>query len=150
MTIWTLSATAAVVCVEWAAASCLGGPRAVLVEAEGFDDPGGWAIDQQFMDQMGSPFLLAHGLGAPVADATTTVTFPAAGKYHVFVRTRDWVAPWKLPDTPEVLRAKGAPGKFQLVIDGKALETVFGTEGDKWHWQRGGAVEIKGTEVALG
>ena len=24
----------------------------VLVEAEGFENPGGWVVDQQFMDQM--------------------------------------------------------------------------------------------------
>ncbi len=43
----------------------------VLLEAESFEDPGGWVIDQQFMDQMGSPYLLAHGLGEPVNDAVT-------------------------------------------------------------------------------
>ncbi|HEX41643.1 MAG TPA: pyridine nucleotide-disulfide oxidoreductase, partial [Phycisphaerales bacterium] len=43
----------------------------ILIEAESFDHPGGWLIDQQFMDPMGSPILLAHGLGIPVADATT-------------------------------------------------------------------------------
>jgi len=52
----------------------------VLVEAESFDDKGGWKVDQQFMDQMGSPFLLAHGYGKPVRDATTRVTLPAAGE----------------------------------------------------------------------
>jgi hypothetical protein len=36
---------------------------AVLVEAEAFKDAGGWVNDSQFMGQMGSPFLLAHGLG---------------------------------------------------------------------------------------
>ncbi len=41
----------------------------VFIEAENFDDLGGWVIDQQFMDIMGSPFVLAHGLGEPVADA---------------------------------------------------------------------------------
>ena len=70
-------------------------PHTVLVEAEGFADRGGWVVDQQFMDQMGSPVLLAHGMGEPVADATTTVTLPAAGEYRVLVRTRDWAAPWK-------------------------------------------------------
>ncbi|MHC4323929.1 MAG: hypothetical protein ACYSUX_06625, partial [Planctomycetota bacterium] len=40
--------------------------QTVLIEAEGFANRGGWVIDQQFMDQMGSPFLLAHGLGRPV------------------------------------------------------------------------------------
>ena len=48
----------------------------VLVEAESFENLGGWVVDQQFMDQMGSPFLLAHGLGVPVRDAVTTVTLP--------------------------------------------------------------------------
>jgi hypothetical protein len=28
--------------------------QTVLVEAEGFEELGGWVIDQQFMDQMGS------------------------------------------------------------------------------------------------
>ncbi len=31
----------------------------VLVEAESFENLGGWVIDQQFMDEMGSPFLLS-------------------------------------------------------------------------------------------
>ena len=84
----------------------------VLIEAEAFEDLGGWVIDQQFMDQMGSPFLLAHGLGEPVEDAVTTMEFAEAGKYRVWVRTRDWVAPWK---------ATGAPGRFQLLIDGLSL-----------------------------
>ena len=41
----------------------------VLVEAEGFEVRGGWLIDTQFIDLMGSPYLLAHGMGQPVADA---------------------------------------------------------------------------------
>ena len=51
----------------------------VLVEAEGFADTGGWVIDPQFMDLMGSPYLLAHGLGVPVEDATTEVVASATG-----------------------------------------------------------------------
>ncbi|MCE5346912.1 MAG: hypothetical protein LLG13_11595, partial [Bacteroidales bacterium] len=38
----------------------------VLIEAESFKDKGGWVVDQQFVEQMGSPYLLAHGLGNPV------------------------------------------------------------------------------------
>ncbi|MGD0092156.1 MAG: FAD-dependent oxidoreductase [Planctomycetota bacterium] len=112
----------------------------VLVEAEGFENLGGWVIDQQFMDQMGSPFLLAHGLGKPVADAVTAVQFPAPGNYRVWVRTRDWVAPWKAP---------GAPGRFQVLVDGKVLEKEFGAEGADWHWQDGGTVQIAGKQAAL-
>jgi len=114
--------------------------KTVLVEAEGFENLGGWVVDQQFMDQMGSPFLLAHGLGKPVKDATTTVSFPETGKYRAWVRTRDWVAPWKAP---------GAPGKFQLLIEARPLPTTFGTEGADWHWQDGGTVEITGKQVTL-
>ncbi|NLX56102.1 MAG: FAD-dependent oxidoreductase [Planctomycetaceae bacterium] len=112
----------------------------LLVEAETFGQLGGWTIDQQAMDQMGSPFLLAHGLGVPVADATTTVTIREPGTYHVFVRTRDWVAPWKAP---------GAPGRFQLQINGRALDTTFGTEGAQWHWQAGGTIELPAGPVTL-
>lgn len=116
--------------------------QSVLVEAESFDSHGGWKLDTQFIDTMGSPYLLAHGLGRPVQDATKTVTFPETGSYKVFVRTKDWVARWK---------AEGAPGKFQLLVGDKPLETTFGTVGASWHWQPGGSVEITSgkTEVAL-
>ncbi|MBC8874192.1 MAG: FAD-dependent oxidoreductase [Planctomycetes bacterium] len=112
----------------------------VLLETERFDDLGGWVVDAQFMDQMGSPYLLAHGLGVAVSDATTTVNLPEAGTYRVWVRTRDWVATWNAP---------GAPGKFQVLIDGKTLETQFGAEGAEWHWQDGGTVEIAKQAVAV-
>ena len=115
-------------------------PTTVLVEAESFKEYGGWVLDQQFMDQMGSPYLLAHGLGEPVKDATTVVEFPAPGKYRLWVRTKDWVAPWKVP---------GAPGKFQVFLDDKAVPTVFGTEGTLWHWQDGGVVEIPAKRATL-
>lgn len=112
----------------------------VLVEAEGFDEHGGWVVDQQSIDQMGSAYLLAHGLGVPVDDAATTVRFPAQGTYRVMVRTRDWVAPWNAP---------GAPGKFRVLVDGQPLPTVFGTEGAEWHWQDGGTVRIAKPEVRI-
>lgn len=91
----------------------------VFVEAEQFEKFGGWNIDQQSMERMGSPYLLAHGLGIPVEDATTTITFPSEGTYRVWVRTKDWVAPWNAP---------GAPGKFQLKVNGKPIKEVFGTK----------------------
>jgi len=114
-------------------ASTVGANSDVLVEVEAFDDLGGWVLDQQFMDLMGSPFLLAHGMGTPVADATTEVRFDVPGAVRVWVRTRDWVAPWN---------AKGAPGRFQLLVDGEPLGALFGIEGDPWHWQDGGTVTV--------
>jgi len=112
----------------------------ILVEAEQFADYGGWLLDQQFMDQMGSPYLLAHGLGRPVADAVTTVAVPRSGTYRVWVRTLDWVAPWGVP---------GTPGAFQVLVNGVPLEAAFGTEGAAWHWQAGGAVALPAGDCEL-
>ena len=56
----------------------------LLVESESFSTPGGWVVDQQSMDQMGSPYAMAHGLGRPVADAVTTVETPEAGNYRIW------------------------------------------------------------------
>ena len=114
----------------------------LLVEAESFQSHGGWSLDTQFIDLMGSPYLLAHGLGAPVKDATTTASFPATGKYRVWVRTKDWVAHWKAP---------GTPGKFQVLINGQPLAETFGTKSAAWFWHDGGEVTIsdRTTPIAL-
>ena len=54
-----------------------------LLETESFADKGGWVVDQQFMDIMGSPYLLAHGAGTPVDDAGTSIVLPDKGTYHI-------------------------------------------------------------------
>jgi hypothetical protein len=113
----------------------------LLMEAESFYDLGGWVVDTQAIEQMGSPYLLAHGLGVPVSDATTTVALPAPGRYRLLVRTRDWAASWQAP---------GAPGKFQVLINGRTMAVTFGTEGAAWHWQDGGWVDLSGKQVKLG
>ena len=126
----------------------------ILVEAEAFQNTGGWVVDQQFMNQMGSPFLLAHGLGVPLKDAVTKVKFPATSKYRIWVRTRDWVAPWKVTHPPRTptrtfFAFRDTPGKFQLLINNKPLKAVFGTEGADWHWQYGGTAEIKNRQATI-
>ncbi|HWL09656.1 MAG TPA: FAD-dependent oxidoreductase [Planctomicrobium sp.] len=122
------------------AAACPSQAETILVEAESFDQQGGWSLDTQFIGSMGSPYLLAHGLGKPVADAVTEITVPAAGKYNVFVRTKDWVARWNAP---------GAPGKFQVVVNGTPLAETFGTKGAEWHWQSGGQIELPQGKASL-
>ena len=82
------------VCLSLTCLSATVQAEAVLIEAESFQRFGGWVVDQQSMDVMGSPYLLAHGLGQPVADAKTTVPIPKPGTYRVLIRTRDWVATW--------------------------------------------------------
>lgn len=111
----------------------------LLVEAESLATHGGWKLDTQFIHEMGSPYLLAHGLGTPVDNASATITFPEAGTYYVYARTKDWVARWG---------AEGAPGKFKVVIDGKPLAETFGDEGAEWHWEHGGTVDV-GTTATI-
>lgn len=109
-------------------------PSKLLVEAESFDRKGGWVVDQQFMDLMGSPYLMAHGMGVPVEDASTTISFPESGTYYVYVRTYNWTSPW--------YDGKG-PGKFTLKIGNKKLPIVLGDEGNQWMWQPAGKISVK-------
>ena len=51
----------------------------LCVETEQLSQKGGWVVDSQFIDLMGSSFLLAHGMGGPVVDATPEVDVPEAG-----------------------------------------------------------------------
>ena len=115
-------------------------PSKLLVEAESFDRKGGWVVDQQFMDLMGSPYLMAHGMGVPVEDASTTISFPEDGTYYVFVRTYNWTSPW--------YDGKG-PGKFTLAVDNKKLPVVLGDEGKQWMWQPAGTVSVKAGSSSL-
>ena len=106
----------------------------VFLEAEGFADPGGWTNDNQSMMQMGSPYLIAHGIGRPVEDAVTTFNLAKEGTYRLWVRTRDWTKTWGRTESP---------GRFEVLVNGKTAEAVFGTESEDWAWQDGGLVELK-------
>ncbi|MEO0039711.1 MAG: hypothetical protein RIS38_659, partial [Verrucomicrobiota bacterium] len=112
----------------------------VFVEAESLASHGGWKLDTSFTHIVGSPYLLAHGLGKAVDDAAGTVRIPSAGEYRVWVRTKDWVAYWKAP---------GTPGRFQLILNGQPLQTEFGTQGADWNWQAGGKVTLPAGDVKL-
>lgn len=121
----------------------------VYCESEMFSDLGGWVIDQQAMQAMGYSYVMAHGMGTPVADAVHQVTFPAPGEYRLWVRTRDWVAPWKHADTMDTIKATGTPGLFEVLVDGTPASVTFGTEGEEWHWQNGGLVTVSETAVSI-
>ncbi len=101
----------------------------VLIEAEEFDAYGGWVLDSQFDNEMGSPYLLAHGNGRPVADATTVVDLATAGAYSVWVRAKDWVPAHH-------------PGRFEVSLGGVRLSTEFGASGQDWAWESAGTVEL--------
>ena len=108
----------------------------LLVEAEGFTEHGGWVLDPQYISQMGSSYLLAHGLGVPVANASTEVEIPEGGAYRLWVRTKDWVP-------------SHHPGRFQVMLNGAAIAKEFGTEGQDWVWQDGGNLELAKGKLKL-
>ena len=112
----------------------------LFVEAESFSNKGGWVVDQQFMDQMGSPYLLAHGMGVPVEDAFTEVTFPDKGNYYVYVRTYNWTSPWKEGE---------GPGKFGLLVGNKKVSSKLGVAGNAWMWQPAGKLRVNQTTMEI-
>ena len=112
----------------------------LLVEAESFAQKGGWKVDQQFMDLMGSPYLLAHGLGTAVDDATTTATLPECGTYHIYVRTYNWTAPWYTGE---------GPGRFGLSVNGKIVSNNLGTTGNAWMWQYAGRYRATKKDIRI-
>ena len=136
----TFSAVALVLFVTALSLAAEAAEAEVWIEAESFTQLGGWVIDQQSIDQMGSAYVMAHGMGVPVADAQTNCEIPQAGKWTVWVRTRDWTAPWK----------RGKPGGiFKLLIDGQEMPVTLGTNGEKWSWQKTGTVELEKGEANL-
>ncbi|MBS3695661.1 FAD-dependent oxidoreductase [Rhodococcus qingshengii] len=101
----------------------------ILIDAAAFDEYGGWILDSQFETQMGSSYLLAHGLGVPVEDATTTIDVEAAGTYRIWVHAKDWVP-------------SHHPGRFTISIDTHPLPVEFGAHGRDWCWQDAGLIDL--------
>jgi len=103
----------------------------ILVEAESFDNVGGWVTDSASVRQMGSAYLMAHGYGRPVADATTRVSVPEAGAYSVWVRTRNWNAEW----------SKAPAGLFQVRV-GAFTSRELGGGNRAWTWEKVGETPL--------
>lgn len=117
--------------------SCKTEKHDILIEAENFSNKGGWIVDPQFVEQMGSPYLLAHGLGKPVADAETEISIPVTGRCYIWVRTMNWApGEWE------------APGRFRISVNDRFLKNDLGTE-DGWSWQFAGKTNIKDTKNSL-
>ena len=131
----------------------------VMVLATTFKDKGDWTVEQQFVLQMGSSYLFAHGLGTPLEkDAVTDIEIPEDGEYRLWVRTKNWTAFWSEGKTP---------GIFQVKIDGVADSAEFGVgktpldvkagidfpedldtsrearaKRAQWYWQKGGTYTL--------
>ena len=123
--------------------------NSVMLLATRFKDLGDWTVEQQFVIQTGSSYLLAHGIGTPLEkDARTTFEIPEDGEYTLYVRTKNWTRWWSEAETP---------GRFQVLLDGKADGETFGTGKSAstgevtphWCWQKGGTYALgKGVHTA--
>ncbi|MDF7825172.1 FAD-dependent oxidoreductase [Pontiellaceae bacterium B12227] len=112
-------------------------PAYIWIDAEDFDDYGGWWMETQFVPQMGSPYMMAAGTGEPVDDAKTTIQIERDGSYKLWVRNRNWIK-------------EHNPGTFNVLVNGNKSETVFGTEQiEEWVWQDGGTFDLKAGDVEL-
>lgn len=106
----------------------------IFIEAESFAFKGGWATDSQSYETLGSAYLMAHGLGKPVADATTTIKADNAGEYFVWARTRDWTAAWD---------KSAKAGRFKVGVDGVLLRNETGIGGEEWAWEFAGKIALE-------
>lgn len=109
------------------------------IEAEDFTDYGGWRLDTQFVQQMGSAYLIAAGVGQPIADATTEVQVSRAGRYRLWVRAKNWVR-------------EHAPGKFAVSVNGVRAEQIMGAaHSEAWVWESAGEFDLPAgaTKLAL-
>ena len=93
------------------------GENVIWLEAETFNNTGSWSNDSQHVDLMGSPYLLATGVGKPVEDAVTETVVSVAGSYRLWVRCRDWLPEYH-------------PGLFQVFVNGKSSHATFGKAED--------------------
>ncbi len=109
----------------------------ILIEAESFPEKGGWLVDPQFVEQMGSPYLMAHGMGQAVARAATEVTLAQKGIYHVWARTKNWAPGDWAP-----------PGQFKIEVNEKALANTLGLK-PYWNWEYAGEIDIQSSKAAI-
>ncbi len=121
-------------CCLWLLSAC---HQELLVEGESFENKGGWVVDPQFVEQMGSPYLMAHGMGIPVENASTILEFPSGGKYHVWARTTDWApGPWD------------PPGQFNILVGKDTLPKTMGYY-QGWGWNYAGKVKVQEGPVVV-
>ena len=106
---------------------------------------GGWKLDCQFMDVIGSPCLIAHGMGRPVPDSRAVVELPEPGRWRIAVRAKNWLP----EDCQYPVTAADYPGTFRVLVDGRAVGKAFGRGPKAWAWEDGGDVECPSRRVTV-
>ncbi len=106
-------------------------PQEVWLETELFSGKGGWVVDSQFLDAVGSSYLLAAGGVTPVGEAWTTFTISHPGTYAVWARSKNWL--------PRL-----SPGRFSVRVDEQVLAQTCGIRPlSGWGWEKAGAAALK-------
>ena len=106
-------------------------PEEVWIEAELFSGKGGWIVDSQFLDAVGSSYLLAAGGVRPVGEAGTEFELGRSGLCAVWVRSKNW-----LPGCD--------PGRFSVSVDGRALgPSAGGRPSPGWGWEKVGEAKLE-------
>jgi len=105
------------------------------IEAERFDDRGGWVGDAQFIDQMGSPYLAGGGKWAnPSAMRSIVSRCPGRTPIASGFATAIWLAGITIP------------GQFTCFINGKRADLVFAGAGKRFPavecWEDGGVQDL--------
>ena len=86
-----------------------------MLLATRFADKGDWTVEQQFVLQMGSSYLFAHGLGSPLAkDAVSRFEVAEEGDYRLLVRTKNWTAFWSEGKTPGIFQVRSTERQMML------------------------------------
>ncbi len=111
----------------------------VLLHCESFRELGGWVLDTQSTPQLGCSYLMAHGMGVPVADAVTEMEIPTAGRWAVWAYSRNWNAVW----------TSGAAGRFRILLDNVPLDSVLGAGDAAWHWEKAGEIDLPAGVVRI-
>ena len=113
-------------------------PTELWIDALEFANKGGWKEDTQYVHLMGSGYLLAaDDVGVPVQDAVTAISIPAAGRYRIWVRDRNWMR-------------SHSPGQFSLIVNSEDTGNVLGKiPSDRWLWEIAGDFDLAEGENTL-
>lgn len=117
--------------------------RTFLLMSEDLEMPGGWIAESDTgMNKGARRYLIAPTPAVSQAPAVGAVDIPNAGRWRVWVRSKDF--------------ANNRPGvrTFSLRVGETKLERSFGTHGlagdDGWAWEDGGTLDLQaGTQLLV-
>lgn len=102
----------------------------IWIDAQEFDNYGGFQLDTQFVREMGQGYLMADGTGESVAPASVCFTVAQEGMYRIFIRTKNWCVGYD-------------PDGLNVAVDGQRSEHICGMmQTSKWYFEIGGDFKL--------